>query len=132
MENQGSLEQAKINSRMKGGEKKKKVPHSCMLCGTNVRMRKFLTSLVLCLALKPRPSGCPDLWNLHLHYTFFFLKSIFIFIKILTEYFVLTKFHLNILVASRPFCISRTYRETTLNNSKFSNSLGQVESRIFF
>lgn len=81
---------------MKGGKKKKSPTQLHAVWYTNVRRRTFLTSLVLCLALKLRPSGCLDLWNLNLHYTFFFLKSIFIFIKIPTEYSVLTKFHLKI------------------------------------
>lgn len=88
--------QKKITRWKEGGKKNTKNSYSCLLCGTNVRMRKFLTSLVLCLAPKPRPSGFLGLWDWSSYYTFLFLKSIFVFIKTLTEYSGFTKFHLKV------------------------------------
>lgn len=62
-----SPEEANIN-KMKGGVKSIQL----LLCGANVRMRKFLTSLVLCLSPKPKPSGFLGLWNLNLYHMPFF------------------------------------------------------------
>lgn len=89
IENQGSLQQAKINNNNEN-------VHTRLLCGTNVRMRTFLAFLTLCVVPKPRLSGFLGLWDLNLYCMFFFLKSIFVFIKIVTEYSGLTKFHLKI------------------------------------
>lgn len=113
---------------MKGGVK----PIQLLLCGTNVRMRKFLTSLVLRLAPKPKPSGFLGLWNLNLYHMLFFLKSVSHLYYNINRNSGFTKFHLKIWLSFfKATSYFKELGETTLNNSKFSNS-GQLGSRIIF